>query len=77
MMVQLSYMNRRGAGVLESLPGPEAVERIKKLRCEASIRVPGIPERVGGVDPIDGADDRRVRWNWWFDQMILKEDVSK
>lgn len=70
-MVTLTYMDRRGAGVMMRIPGAEAVKKIKTLRCEASIHVNGVKERVGGVDKMDYADDRRVKWNWWYDPKIL------
>lgn len=72
MIVELSYTDRRGAGVLMRVSGAEAVKRIQKLKCEAAIRIPGETLRVGGVDRMDYADDRRVKWNWWYDPAILE-----
>jgi hypothetical protein len=76
----LSYINRRGAGVCVHGPLHELAQKLKTLRCEATLRVDGQKEPIGGVVDLEsdawrGADDKRVRWNWWYDADLCREDA--
>jgi len=53
--------------VVEFLTAEKAVARIKRLRRPAVLERDG--KIVGGIEETDGAqDDRRVRWNWWYER---------
>lgn len=65
-MLILSYMDKRGGGVsINVRTEAELLRRLKTLRTDAIVRNE-MGETVGGIEPADGHDDRRVRWNWWY-----------
>lgn len=71
-MYTLTYMDRKGAGILKRLDGPSAAKLLPKIKAEANLRDDD-GNRVGGVDDahlFGTQDDRRVRWLWWYDKDI-------
>jgi len=67
VVLKLTYESARGASVVEFLTAEKAVARIKRLRRPAVLERDG--KIVGGIEETDGAqDDRRVRWNWWYER---------
>ncbi len=66
----LAYMNRRGAGVVKCGRAADLARLLPTLRREATLRIDGVEEPVGGIEECDNADDGRVRWQWWFDGSI-------
>ncbi len=70
MQAQLTYMNRRGAGVLICDEASVLVAKLPTLRREATIRtLDGI--EAGWVWRFTDLDDRRAKWNWCYDVELL------
>ena len=67
----LQYEAKSGASVCKRLTLAEVLPALKRLRRPAELlRDPGAGKSFipcGGVEPIDNADDQRIRWQWWFD----------
>lgn len=65
--VQVTYLDRKGAGCMRSFPDRESCQAfISKLRCIATVRENG--EEIGKVEYRPGdADDSRVKWIWWIE----------
>ena len=68
----LTYMDRKGAGVCRRGELSELAKRMKTLRCPATLRADGHEEPIGGIDKFDGADDGRIKWQWWYDATIVE-----
>ncbi len=69
-LISLTWRDRRGGHLEVFRDAEEAVRKLKKLKCEATLRIGD--EEVGGVeDWADSVDDRRVRWVWWYDAEAL------
>lgn len=73
----LHYETRRGACV--SLRGKigDLSARLYKLRRPARLTLDGCDEDIGGVERISGADDRRIKWQWWHDSAAARKDGGK
>lgn len=62
----LTYMDRRGASVFKQVTAAEAGKLLPRLRAPASLFNED-REKVGGVSECDGADDQRIKWNWYIE----------
>ncbi len=71
-MITLLWMDKRGAGHGRTLPPNEdaITAALGKLRCHARLDKDG--ETIGGVEYCDIADDRRIKWQWWFDREAVR-----
>jgi hypothetical protein len=66
----LTFEDRRGASVMRPLERSEVARVLRTLRRPATLTLDG--ETVGGIEEApDGADDRRVRWQWWYDRSVV------
>ena len=64
-MYTLTYMDRRGAGILKMVTAGEAKRLLPRIKAKATLR-DGRGDVVGGVeDWADRLDDRRLKWIWW------------
>ena len=74
---QLSWTDKRGGFHMEqSSDGPRLAKKLETIRSRAEIWT--LDEKgqridlVGGCEENDGrCDDRRVRWNWWYEKDTL------
>lgn len=74
MTIEVVYHDNRGRDVIRSVYSePHLKEMLGQIRTKAKVYLltKGKWEVVGGVEPIDGADDRRVKWNWWYDSVVV------
>lgn len=71
VQAQLTWMNKRGAGCMETGEAARLAKKLETLRCEATLRTLD-GEVIGGCEPTNGAqDDKRIKWNWWYDRSAL------
>jgi hypothetical protein len=56
------------------LAGPlgDLCEKLRTLRRPAVLRAEGHEDPVGGCDRAEGADDQRIRWQWWCDADAMR-----
>jgi hypothetical protein len=69
---RLEWTDKRGGYHSEQGSPERLADKLKTLRCPADLWVVdehGVKiEVIGGCEPATGAqDDKRVKWNWWFD----------
>lgn len=45
--------------------------KLKTIRCDATLWTVddmGVKINIiGGCEPAEGHDDKRIKWNWWYD----------
>ena len=83
MTIELTWTDRRGASCMRSLNRLSIVQitaLLKRLRCSAELMVDG--QVIGGIEDLDeglgsNVDDRRIRWNWYFDTEALQTAFSR
>lgn len=74
MFYQLIWTDKRGGYHSEQSPnGDRLKKKLETLRCSADLWILdeyGVKiETIGGCEPADGyQDDKRIKWNWWYDQ---------
>jgi len=75
-MYTLTYRGRRGAVITTQLTGVEAAKRLQKLNAEANL-CDDQGQKVGGVQDWAGRrNDRRMRWVFWYDTDIEKQNPT-
>lgn len=79
MVYHLEWTDKKGGWHRESSSLVEPLQaKLKTLRCEAKLLAvdpSGTRERIGGCEPANSTDDKRIKWNWWYDNTIT--DGSK
>lgn len=76
MNIQVVYQNAKGRGYVRSVYSEFHLrEMLEQLRTEAKVQLvkDGKTEIIGGVERTDAADDRRIKWQWWFDAGAVKK----
>jgi hypothetical protein len=79
MGVWLDYTLRSGAFARRTFrTADECRAFMSKLRRPATLHADGYDEPVGGIlwDNLI-ADDKRVRWLWWFDPTVFTREEGK
>jgi hypothetical protein len=84
MTIQIIFENRVGASCMMRAPSPEVqslydtLRALRKKGCKFAeawrvddygVRI----DQVGGIDEIDGADDRRIKYQVWAERHPLEE----
>jgi hypothetical protein len=82
MFFQLVWTDSRGRGCIEhSANAGRLLKKLETIRCEAelwALDATGNPvEKIGGCERCDHADDKRIKWNWWYDKtaFLTLEDL--
>jgi hypothetical protein len=74
MIARLEYTNKRGF-YMETGDAARLANKLKTIRCDAelwSLDDKGAKlDRIGGCEPANAPDDKRIRWQWWFDRTAL------
>lgn len=69
---QLEWTDRRGGYHSERGSFERLSRKLETIRCPADLWVldaQGVKiETVGGCEPAEGQDDKRIKWNWWYDK---------
>jgi len=84
---QLIWTNRKGAGCLEQGTATRLAKKLETLRCLADLWLLDEEghktEIVGGCEEANGQDDKRIKWNWWYDKTMVglpdspREDLGR
>ena len=63
----LSWIDKDGRGhTLHAMLGT-LILKLQTLRAPATLRKDGSDEPIGGCARAEGHDDKRIKWNWWYD----------
>lgn len=72
ILAQLIWIDKRGGGHVEQGQAARLATKLETLRRPADLWLLDEQgdklEIVGGCEPCDHADDRRIKWNWWYDK---------
>ena len=75
IFAQLIWTNRKGAGCLEQGQAARLAQKLETLRCPADLWLLDENgeklEIVGGCEFCDYADDKRIKWQWWYDKTAV------
>lgn len=76
MNAQLVYERKnRGCYIETSKDTARLAKKLETLRCPAELwelsdkglRI----ELIGGIEIAEAPDDRRIKWNWWYDKTAV------
>ncbi len=55
--------------------------KLKTIRCNAELwemdDYNAKIEVIGGCEPANNPDDKRIKWNWWYDSTYGKEEGQR
>jgi len=68
----LRWTDKKGGYHAEqSINAERLKKKLKTIRCKADLwevdEYGALTERIGGCEPADGQDDKRIKWNWWYE----------
>jgi hypothetical protein len=70
-IARLEYENKRGFYMETGHPARLA-KKLETIRCNAdlwSLDEQGVKiDIIGGCEPANAPDDKRIKWNWWYDK---------
>jgi hypothetical protein len=75
-LAQLIWIDKRGGCRIEQGQAARLAKKLETLRCPADLWVLdeyGVKiETIGGCEYApDIADDKRIKWQWWYDKTAL------
>ena len=75
VIAQLIWTDKKGAGRLEQRQAARLAKKLETLRRPADLWL--LDEKgkkldiVGGCEEAYGQDDKRIKWNWWYDKTAV------
>lgn len=73
------FYTRNGHTTMETGDAARLAKKIETIRCDAEMfelrnGQPG--DRIGGCERVTVADDRRIKWAWWYDRAACGLEVE-
>jgi|HubBroStandDraft_2_1064218.scaffolds.fasta_scaffold327110_1 hypothetical protein len=75
ILAQLIWTDKRGGWHIEQGQAARLAKKLETLRRPADLWLLdeyGVKvETVGGCEEASGQDDKRIKWNWWYDKSAV------
>ena len=76
MSGKLIYEAKNGASVVVCGDIRDLCLKLRTLRRPAQLFVNGREDAIGGCEKIDYADDKRIKWNYFYETQYSYEGVQ-
>ncbi len=70
---RLMWIDRTGAGNMRTGNAVILAKKLETIRCEATLRLLD-GTKIGGCERSNIADDKRIKWVWWYEKDALYTD---